>query len=188
MWYSVQGNETANEILLNIIERRDPGKILKTDDSSCGLELQESRSLNSAKRLRTDFNPILTKSAETDPYLDFLLENMHSIGPTSLSSGQNHRSAIHAGDVVVYEESNGPGIKVMAGVMGFKVACSNSGSTASSARLQDVDFLKSNSGSTASSARLQDVDFESQVQVLGLTDGEDFSLLQCWPRRQLFQV
>jgi hypothetical protein len=54
--------------------------------------------------------------------LDFLLENMHSSGPTSLRHGQNHRSAIHAGDVVVYEESNGPGIKVMAAVMGFNVA------------------------------------------------------------------
>jgi hypothetical protein len=58
---------------------------------------------------------------------------MHSSGPTSLLHGQNRRSAIHAGDVVVYEESNGPENKVLAAFMGFKVELSNSGSAASSA-------------------------------------------------------
>ena len=58
--------------------------------------------------------------------MNYLLENVSSSGPTSLRRGQDHRTAIHAGDVVVYEESNG--IQVMAAVMGFKAVRSNPGS------------------------------------------------------------
>ena len=55
-----QPTETANEILLNIIEKRDPGVLLSPDGSGGGADLQESRSANSSKRLREDFNPFST--------------------------------------------------------------------------------------------------------------------------------
>ena len=42
-----QPTETANEILLNIIEKRDPGVLLSPDGSGGGADLQESRSANS---------------------------------------------------------------------------------------------------------------------------------------------
>ena len=42
----------------------------------------------------------------TDPYMNYLLEFFLSSGPTSLRRGQDNRTTIHAGDVVVYEESN----------------------------------------------------------------------------------
>ena len=96
-----QPTETANEILLNIIERRDPGVLLSPDGSGGGADLQESRSANSSRRLREDFNPFSTQVQRTDPYLNYLLENVSSKGPTSLRRGQDHRTAIHAGDVVV---------------------------------------------------------------------------------------
>jgi hypothetical protein len=109
---SFKATESANEILLNIIERRDPGALLSKDGSCGGLDLQERKSANSKKRLRESFNPFSTQ--RMDSYLNFLLENVSSKGSTSLSRGKDHRTTIHAGDVVVYEESNSPGIQVMA--------------------------------------------------------------------------
>jgi hypothetical protein len=171
--------ETANEILLNIVERRDPGVLLRPDGSGGGADLQESRSANSSKRLREDFNPFSTQVVRTDPYLNYLLENVSSSGPTSLRRGQDHRTAIHAGDVVVYEESNGN--QVMAAVMGFKAVRSNPGSAVNmrifATRLygsHELFRIMDSLQSYRAAVRLQHVDFESQDHAQVLKDGDDF--------------
>ena len=88
--------ESVNDIIYNIIESRDQGKLLvPTPDVSGGGPIKESKSLNSAKRLRENFNPISTTAVRVDPFLTFLLDNMSSSGPTSLRRGQNHRTTIH---------------------------------------------------------------------------------------------
>ena len=173
--------ETANEILLNIIERRDPGVLLNPDGSGGSTGLQESRSANSSKRLREGFNPFSTQVQRTDPYLNYLLENVSSSGPTSLRRGQDHRTTIHAGDVVVYEESNAPGIQVMAAVMGFKAVRSNPGSAVNmrifASRLyesQELFRIMDRLQSYRAAVRLQHVDFESQDHAQVLKDGDDF--------------
>ena len=81
---SFKATETANEILLNIIEKRDPGALLSQDGSGGGSDLQESKSANSTKRLREGFSPFSTQVQRIDPYLNFLLDNVSSKGPTSL--------------------------------------------------------------------------------------------------------
>ncbi len=113
--------ESANDIFSNIIENRDPGKFVGPDGSG-GSSIKASKSLTSAKRLRENFNPISTEIIKVDPFLEYLLDNFSSSGPTSLRHGQNHRSTIHAGDVVLFEEPNVPGVKVMAASMGFRAA------------------------------------------------------------------
>ena len=117
----------------------------------------------------------------TDPYLNDLLENVSFKGPTSLRRGQDHRTAIHAGDVVVYEESNAPGIQVMAAVMGFKAVRSNAGSDVNmrifAPRLcgsQELFRIMDSLQSYRAAVRLQQVDFESQDHAQGLKDGDDF--------------
>ena len=117
----------------------------------------------------------------TDPYLNYLLENVSSKGPTSLRRGQDHRTAIHTGDVVVYEEPNAPGIKVMAAVMGFKAVRSNPGSAVNirifAARLygsHELFRIMDSLQSYRAAVRLQHVDFESQDHAQVLKDGDDF--------------
>ena len=178
---SFKATETANKILLNIIEKRDPGALLSQDGSGGGSDLQESKSANSTKRLREGFSPFSTQVQRIDPYLNFLLENVSSKGPTSLRRGQDHRTTIHAGDVVVYEESNAPGIQVMAAVMGFKTVRSNAGSTVNTKifamRLygpQELFRIMDSLQSYRAAVRLQHVDFESQDHAQVLKDGDDF--------------
>jgi hypothetical protein len=108
---SFKATETANEIFLNFVEKRDPGALLSQDDSGGGSDLQESNSANSTKRLREGFSPFSTQVQRIDTYLNFLLDNVSSKGPISLRRGQDHRTTIRAGDVVVYEESNAPAFK-----------------------------------------------------------------------------
>ena len=112
-----------------IIEKRDPGKLLVPDGSG-GSARKVSKSSISAKRLRENFNPISKEATKVDPFLEYLIDNFSSSGPTSLRRGQNHRTTIHSGDVVVFEEPNSPGIKVMAAVMGFRVARTSAGGSA----------------------------------------------------------
>ena len=173
--------ESVNDILYNIIERRDPGKLL-TPDGSGGGSIKESKSSNSAKRLRENFNPISTTVVRVDPFLTFLLDNMSSSGPTSLRRGQNHRTTIHAGDVVVYEEPNKPGIKVMAAVMGFRVARTNAAGSAINMQIyatrlygfKELFSILDNLQTYRGAARLKHVDFESQLHAADLRDAVDF--------------
>ena len=176
----VKPTENANNILLNIIERRDPGKLL-IPDSSGGSEIRESRSLITAKRLRENFNPISREVETVDPFVNYLLDTISSSGPTSLRRGQNHRTTIHVGDVVVFEEPNTPGLKVMAAVMGFRAARTNSsGSDVNmliyATRLYGfhelfriLDCLQ-----TYRASRLKHVDFDSQSPDADLKDADDF--------------
>ena len=172
--------ENANDILLNIIEKRDPGKLL-IPDSSGGSEIRESRSLNTAKRLRENFNPISREVETVDPFVNFLIDNISSSGPTSLRRGQNYRTTIHAGDVVVFEEPNTPGLKVMAAVMGFRAARTNSAGSDVNMQIyatrlygfhelfRILDRLQAYRAS-----RLQHVDFDSQSPDPDLKDDVDF--------------
>ena len=173
--------ESVNGIIYNIIESRDRGK-LPTPDGSGGGPIKESKSLNSAKRLRENFNPISTTAVRVDPFLTFLLDNMSSSGPTSLRRGQNHRTTIHAGDVVVYEEPNNPGVKVMAAVMGFRVARTKAAGSAINMQIyatrlygfKELFSILDNLQTYRGTARLKHLDFESQSHAADLRDGVDF--------------
>ena len=173
--------DSVDEILINIIEKRDPGKLLVPDGSG-GSARKVSKSSISAKRLRENFNPISKEATKVDPFLENLIDNFSSSGPTSLRRGQNHRTTIHSGDVVVFEEPNSPGIKVMAAVMGFRLARTSGGGSAINTQIfatrlygfkelfRIMDSLQSYRGA----ARLQNIDFESQDHSADLKDGIDF--------------
>ncbi len=59
--------DSVDEILINIIEKRDPGKLL-VPDCSGGAARKVSKSSISAKWLRENFNPISKEATKVDPF------------------------------------------------------------------------------------------------------------------------
>ncbi len=78
--------DSVDEILINIIEKRDSGKLLVPDGSG-GAARRVSKSLISAKWHHQDFNPISKEVTRVDPFLEYLIDNFSSSGPTSLRRG-----------------------------------------------------------------------------------------------------
>jgi hypothetical protein len=58
--------DSVDEILINIIEKRDPGKLLVPDGS--GGAARKVSIFNFRKRLRENFNPISKEATKVDPF------------------------------------------------------------------------------------------------------------------------